>query len=266
MQFAKINDINLHYQLIGAPEGKPVLVFSNSLGTDFRIWRDIIVRLAGDFAIITYDKRGHGLSDAPPAPYTMDDHVNDLAGLLDFLDVKNAVICGLSVGGMIAQGLALSRPDLVRALILCDTGHRIGNDDLWNERIATVSRDGIEAIAENIMMRWFSKTYRTPDNPYFMGYRNMLVRTPRAGYVGTSHALKNADFTKQTPSISVPTLCVVGEEDGSTPPSLVKELAGLIPGAAFEIIEGAGHLPCIEKPEALFNVMHPFLQKVVVDA
>ena len=178
MQFAKINNVNLHYQVIGAPEGKPVLVFSNSLGTDFRIWRDVIVRLVGDFAIVTYDKRGHGLSDAPAAPYRMADHIADLAGLLDHLDVKDALVCGLSVGGMIAQGLALGRPDLVKALVLCDTGHKIGTDELWNERIAIVEKHGIESIAENIMTRWFSKEYRTPDNPEFMGYRNMLTRTP----------------------------------------------------------------------------------------
>lgn len=265
MQFVKINDINIHYQVIGAPEGKPVLVFSNSLGTDFRIWRDLIVRLVGDFAIVTYDKRGHGLSDAPPAPYKMDDHVSDLAGLLDYLEVKNALVCGLSVGGMIAQGLALSRPDLVRALVLCDTGHKIGHDDLWNDRIKRVREGGIDAIADSIMQRWFSTEYRSPDNPDFAGYRNMLTRTPVAGYIGTSYALRDADFTTRTPSIDVPTLCVVGDEDGSTPPALVKELAGLIDGALFEVIEGAGHLPCIEKPEELYNLVHPFLMRVVCD-
>jgi len=210
MQFEKINGINLHYQVIGAPEGKPVLVFSNSLGTDFRIWRDVVVRLVGDFSIVMYDKRGHGLSDAPDAPYRMDQHIEDLAGLLDHLNVKDALICGLSVGGMIAQGLALSRPDLVKALVLCDTGHKIGNDALWNERIAIVEERGISAIAENIMTRWFSTEYRTPDNPDFMGYRNMLTRTPVQGYVGTSCAIRDTDFTTQVPTLDVPTLCVVG--------------------------------------------------------
>ena len=262
MQFAKINNVNLHYQVIGAPEGKPVLVFSNSLGTDFRIWRDVIIRLVGDFAIVTYDKRGHGLSDAPAAPYRMADHIADLAGLLDHLDVKDALVCGLSVGGMIAQGLALGRPDLVKALVLCDTGHKIGTDELWNERIAIVEKHGIESIAENIMTRWFSQEYRTPDNPEFMGYRNMLTRTPLQGYVGTSCAIRDADYTQQVPTIDVPTLCIVGSEDGSTPPELVSELSSLIPGALFEMIDGAGHLPCIEKPEEFSNLVQPFLKKV----
>lgn len=121
MQFATVNDVILHHQLIGGPAGRPVLVFINALGTDFRIWRDVIVRLAGDFPIITYDKRGHGLSDLGQIPYSLDDHVLDLAALLDRLNVKDAVICGLSAGGMIAQALEAKRPDLVKALVLCGT-------------------------------------------------------------------------------------------------------------------------------------------------
>lgn len=263
MQFVKLNDITLHYQVIGAPEGKPVIVFSNSLGTDFRIWRDVIVQLVGDFSIVTYDKRGHGLSDAPAAPYTMDDHVNDLAALLDHLKVRDAIICGLSVGGLIAQGLTLARPDLVKALVLCDTGHKIGNAQMWNERIEAVENGGIAAISEAILSRWFSSEYRKPDNPDFTGYRHMLERTPSAGYIGTGAAIRDTDFTEQTPTITVPTLCIVGSEDGSTPPALVEELARLIPGSRFEIIQGAGHLPCIEKPNALFDLMQPFFKELV---
>lgn len=259
MLFANINGVNLHYQIIGAPEDKPVIVFSNSLGTDFRIWRDVIMRLVGDYAIVTYDKRGHGLSDIGYSPYAMQDHVDDLAGLMDMLNVRNAIVCGLSVGGMIAQGLAFSRPELVKALILCDTGHKIGNDDLWNDRIGIVTEKGIEAIADQIMSRWFSEAYRRPDNAEFASYRNMLTRTPIAGYVGTSVALRDTDYTEQTPTIKVPTLCLVGDEDGSTPPSLVKELSDLIDGAEYHIIEGAGHLPCIEKPDDFAALLKPFL-------
>ncbi|MEO1066163.1 MAG: 3-oxoadipate enol-lactonase [Pseudomonadota bacterium] len=265
MQFATINGVTLHYQVIGAQPDKPVVVFANSLGTDFRIWRDLVVRLAGDYAIVNYDKRGHGLSDTGDSPYEMADHINDLAALLDHLDVTNAVICGLSVGGMIAQGLALTRPDLVRALILCDTGHKIGNDDLWNERIAAVEEGGIEAISDDIMSRWFSEAFRVADNPDFEGYRNMLIRTPKAGYIGTSVAIRDTDYTDDVSNISVPTLCVVGDEDGSTPPELVKELASLISGANCDIIEGAGHLPCIEKPDQLYDLISPFLSFVSSD-
>lgn len=263
MQFVKLNDVTLHYQVFGRQEGKPVLVFSNSLGTDFRIWRDVIMRFAGEYAIVAYDKRGHGLSDAPPPPYRIEDHVDDLAALLDHLKIKGALVCGLSVGGVIAQGLALSRPDLVKALVLCDTGHKIGNDALWNERIAAVERFGVKAISAKILERWFSKEFRSDDNPFFAGYRNMLERTPVNGYVGTCHALRDADFTTRLSAIAVPALCVVGSEDGSTPPALVKELAGLIANADYAVIDGAGHLPCIEKPEQLCALMLPFLKSAL---
>ncbi|WP_419906719.1 3-oxoadipate enol-lactonase [Hoeflea sp.] len=259
MQFANINGVTLHYQLIGAPEGKPVIVFSNSLGTDFRIWRDVIVRLAGDFAIVTYDKRGHGLSDTGTAPYRMDDHVADLAGLLDFLNVKDALICGLSVGGLIAQGLYANRPDLVRALILCDTGHKIGTEDLWNGRIAAIEENGIEAISEAILERWFTKKYRTEEPEAFAGYRNMLCRTPVAGYTGTAAAIRDTDFTEQAKRIAVPSICIVGDQDGATTPELVGEMARLIPGARYQVIPDAGHLPCIEQPVVLTDVIRAFI-------
>lgn len=262
MQFARINEIVLHYQVIGAPEGRPTLVFCNSLGTDFRIWRDVAVQLAGEVNIITYDKRGHGLSDAPPAPYSIDDHVGDLAGLLEHLEISDAIICGLSVGGQVAQGLVSSRPDLVRALILCDTAHKVGTDDMWNARIAQAESDGIAAMSDAILERWFSSAYCRADNVDLSGYRNMLVRQPLAGYVGTCAALRDADFTVEAGKILVPTLCVVGSNDGVTPPALVEELAGLIPNAEFEIIAGAGHLPCVENPKELSTLIRGFIARL----
>ncbi|MBB2971729.1 3-oxoadipate enol-lactonase [Mesorhizobium sp. RMAD-H1] len=259
MQFARINGITLHYQIIGAPAEKPVIVFANSLGTDFRIWRDVIVRLAGDFAILTYDKRGHGLSDIGNAPYSIEDHVGDLIGLLDHLSVRDAVICGLSVGGMIAQALFARRPDLVRALILCDTAHKIGTTEIWNARIAAVEEKGIESIADGVLERWFTPSFRSEANPAFKGYRNMLIRQPVAGYTGTCAAVRDADYTEAAGRIAVPTICIVGDQDGSTPPGLVLELAKLIPRARYEVIANAGHIPCVEQPEALTAIIRAFL-------
>lgn len=259
MQFADINGVTLHYQVIGAPEGKPVMVFSNSLGTDFRIWRDVIVRMAGDYAIVTYDKRGHGLSDVGQSPYAMDDHVADLAGLLDLLNVQDAIICGLSVGGLIAQGLYAARPDLVRALILCDTGHKIGDHDMWNSRIDAIQEAGIEAISEQILERWFTLDFRTNEKQALAGYRNMLCRTPVSGYTGTATAIRDTDFTEQAKVIAVPTLCVVGDQDGATPPELVGEMAKLIPNARYQVIPNAGHLPCIEQPVVLSDAIKAFV-------
>ncbi len=262
MQFANVNGVTLHYQLIGAPEGKPVMVFSNSLGTDFRIWRDVLVRLAGEVAVVTYDKRGHGLSDTGEAPYAMDDHIGDLEALLDMLKLQGAVLCGLSVGGLIAQGLYARRPDLVRALILCDTAHRIGDEALWNSRIAAIESDGLEAIADGVLERWFSRDFIDQQSAALAGYRNMLCRTPAAGYSGTAAAIRDTDFTEQARRIGVPTLCVVGDQDAATPPAVVGELAKLIPGARYQEIPGAGHLPCIDRPEVLTEVIRAFLDSL----
>ncbi|PRD44604.1 3-oxoadipate enol-lactonase [Phyllobacterium phragmitis] len=263
MQFARIDDITLHYQVIGATAEKPVIVFASSLGTDFRIWRDVIVRLVGDFAIVTYDKRGHGLSDVGHAPYSIENHVDDLIALLDHLAVQNAIICGLSVGGLIAQGLYAKRPDLVRALILCDTAHKIGTADIWNARIATVEESGIESIADTVLERWFTPPFRSETNPAFTGYRNMLIRQPVAGYTGTCAAVRDADYTEAAARIAVPAICVVGDQDGSTPPDLVLELAKLIPRARYEVIRDAGHIPCVEQPEALTAVIRAFVDQTL---
>jgi 3-oxoadipate enol-lactonase len=262
MQFALINDVTIHYQIIGAPANKPVIVFSNSLGTDFRIWRDVVMRLAGDFAIVLYDKRGHGLSDIGQTPYAMEDHASDLAALLDLLSVKQAFICGLSVGGLIAQSLYQRRPDLVRALILCDTAHKIATDEAWNARIAAVREGGIEPIADAILERWFTPAFRRPEHVPFVGYRNMLVRQPAAGYAATCEAIRDADYTEAAKRIAVPTLCIVGDQDGSTPPELVLSTARLIPNARYEVIRDSGHIPCVEQPEMLCEIIRAFVASV----
>ncbi|TPP06704.1 3-oxoadipate enol-lactonase [Rhizobium glycinendophyticum] len=263
MQFVQLNGVTLHYQVIGGPAQRPVIVFINSLGTDFRIWRDVLVRLAGDYPLLTYDKRGHGLSDVGQTPYSIDDHVDDLIGLLEHLDVRQAVICGLSVGGLIAQGLYARRPDLVRALILCDTAHKIGTFEMWASRINAINESGLEGIVDGVMERWFTPSFREPDNPAFPGYRNMMLRQPVAGYTGTCAAIRDADFTVAATKISVPTLCVVGDQDGATPPDLVLSLAKLIPSARYEVIKDAGHIPCVEQPEALNAVIEAFLSPLV---
>lgn len=262
MQFARLNGVVIHHQVIGAAPDKPTIVFANSLGTDYRIWRDVIVRMVGDYSIIAYDKRGHGLSEPGDAEITMDDHINDLIALIEHFEAKNVIICGLSVGGMIAQGVAAKRPDLVRAMILCDTGHKIGTPDMWNARITAIREQGIAAISDAILERWFAKDYRRADNADFTGYRMMLERTPVEGYVGTCAAIRDSDFTKSSSELVMPVICVVGTEDGSTPPSLVGEMARLIPGAMYQEIPGAAHLPCIEKPVELSEIIKAFTERL----
>lgn len=257
MNFAHANGIVLHYEDTGGD--RPAIVFANSLGTDFRIWDKVVAGLGADHRIIRYDKRGHGLSQATPAPYAMSDHVNDLAALLDELKVRSAVIVGLSVGGVIAQGLAAVRPDLVRGLVLSNTAHKIGTTESWNARIATVEAGGLESIADNVMKLWFTDSFRAPSNAEFVGCRTMLVRTPLVGYVGTCAALRDSDLTESTRALKVPVLCIAGDRDGSTPPDLVRSTADLIRGAEFRIVADAGHIPCVEQPGAVTALLRQFL-------
>jgi len=260
MQMMAANGQALHVMDRGPRDGR-ALVFANSLGTDFRTWARVIERLPASLRVVAYDKRGHGLSSAPPAPYSLDDHVGDLAALLDTLGIRAATVCGLSVGGMIAQGLAAARPELVAALVLCDTAHKIGETEGWNDRIAAVEAGGLEVIADRIMEIWFSAASRAERATELAGWRNMLVRTPVVGYVGTCAALRDADLTASTKALTVPTLCVCGAEDAATTPDTVRAMAELIAGAKFTLIDGAGHLPCIDAPEALTGAMIDFMKE-----
>ncbi len=260
MQVFDNNGVRLHY----ADErgGRPVtLVFVNSLGTDLRIWDEVVALLPGHVGAVRHDKRGHGLSDTPPDPYTLDDHVGDLAALNDHLGIERAVIVGVSVGGLIAQGLALARPETVSGLVLCDTGACIGTRQMWNDRIDAVRSGGLESIADAILDRWFSHHFHNDRKAELAVWRNLLCRTPDAGYMGTCAALRDADLRDAVGAIAVPTLCLCGDEDGATPPELVRELAALVPGATYREIEQAGHLPCIEQPQVVADAIGFFLKE-----
>ncbi len=262
MQFARLNGVTLHYQTIGSPADRPTLVFVNSLGTDFRIWRDVAVALAGDYALVLYDKRGHGLSDIGEVPYGMATLADDLAALLDHLGTGPATVCGVSVGGIIAQQLYARRPALVRGLILCDTAARIGDTAFWDRRIAAIEAEGMHSVADGILERWFTAAFRRQDNPDYIGYRNMLVRQPVDGYLATCAALRECDLQALAGRIAVPTIAVVGDQDRSTPPDVVAALARSIPGARFELIAGCGHLPSIEQPDRLAAIIRAFMSLV----
>jgi 3-oxoadipate enol-lactonase len=254
MAFKRVNGIVLHHEVLG-PREAPVLVFANSLGSDLRIWDGVAPAFADRFRVVLYDKRGHGLSDAPSGPYTLDDHLRDLLGLLDHLSVADASVVGLSVGGMIAQRMAAQAPDRVRALVLCCTAARIGTPETWAERIASVERAGVESVVPGVLERWFTPAYRRDRSEACAGWANMLARTPVQGYAGTCAAIRDADLTGDARAIAAPTLCIAGDQDGSTPPDLVRGTAERIPGARFALIAGAGHIPCIEQPEALTGLI-----------
>ena len=259
MKIATLGDVQIHYREDGDPAGAP-LVFANSLGTDLRLWDDVLPLLPQGLRIIRYDKRGHGLSSCPPAPYSMGALVTDAERLLDHLGVRDCVFVGLSIGGMIAQGLAVKRLDLVRGMVISNTAARIGTAQMWEDRIAAVRAGGIEALADAVMERWFSKAFRGTEA--LAAWRNMLVRQPAEGYMGCGAAISGTDFYTTTATLTLPTLAIAGAEDGSTPPDLVRETAELVKGSRFHLLRGAGHLPCVEKPGEYAELLTEFLQEI----
>lgn len=259
MRFATVGGVTLHYTLDGLPAGAP-LVFINSLGSDLRIWDRVVPHFAEHFSIIRYDKRGHGLSDDPPGPYSIRQHSDDLANLLEHLQVEEAILIGISIGGMIALDYAANHPSRVDTLVLCDTGAKIGTTASWNERIQAIREKGLAGMAETILGRWFTPGFSAQHPADYRGYYHMLARMPVAGYIATCQAIREADLRAAAGLVKAKGLVLCGAEDLSTPPDLGRELAQLLGEARFELIEQAAHLPCIEQPETLAKKINHFLQ------
>ena len=260
MAFVRINGVLLHYRLHG-PAGAPALALVNSLGTDDRIWDPLIELLAADHRILSYDKRGHGLSDAPSGDYSLDDHIGDLSGLLDHISIDRLALCGVSIGGIIAQGFAVRYPERLAALVCCDTAQKVADPAFWTARIAAIRANGLASIADGIMERWFSAGFRRDRPDDLAGWRNLFMRSDVDGYCATCATLRDTDLTSDVRAIGAPTLFVVGDEDGSTPVDIVRAASANIPGAGFEIIAGAGHIPSIEQPAGLAQLLVRFLQE-----
>lgn len=256
MMIADLGDVKLNYRVDGAADGAP-LVFANSLGTNLHLWDAVLPHLPNGLRIIRYDKRGHGQSSVPPAPYSMGALIRDAEALLDHLKVRDCVFVGLSIGGMIAQGLAVKRMDQIRALVLSNTAAKIATPAVWQDRIDAVRRGGIEALADATMERWFSRDFRAAQD--HLPWRDMMVSQPLDGYLGCCAAIAGTDFYTPTSGLRLPTLGIAGSADGSTPPDLVRETVNLIPGSRFELIRRAGHLPCVEKPAEYAAILTRFL-------
>ena len=264
MHMIQLDNVALHYRIQGDPGGKPI-VFANSLGTDFRLWDSLFPLIPPGFKIVRFDKRGHGLSGSPEGIWSMQDLVDDTAQLLRALQVEDCLFVGLSIGGIIAQGLAAAHPELVRAMVIANTGARIGTPEMWQERIDAVEAGGVEALADAIMQRWFAKSYHQNRALELAGWRNMLTRTPAEGYIGCSRAIAATDYREQTAKLTLPTLAIAGVEDGSTPPDLVRETADLIPGSHYELIDNAAHLTCVEQTATFARLLTRFMHEVGYD-
>ena len=252
--------VSLHVRDDG-PKDAQVVMFSNSLGTDMRVWDLMLPHLSGEYRIVRYDKRGHGLSDCPNAPYVIDQLVSDAETIADTLQLNNIIFVGLSIGGLIGQGLAAKRPNLLSALVLMDTAAKIGTKAMWDERIAVLRKGGLEAMTDAILDRWFVDPLRH-NKADLAPWRNMVTRTPLEGYIGCCSAIAASDFRESTPQLKLPVLGIAGKEDAATPALVVEETTKSC-GGEFQLVAGAGHLPCVEKPQVTAQLVEGFIVKTM---
>ncbi|MGE4482694.1 3-oxoadipate enol-lactonase [Acidocella sp.] len=254
MAFTKLNDVRMHWRETGRSDA-PAVIFANSLGTDCRLWDEIAQALCATYRVVLYDKRGHGLSENVPGPYSIKMLADDVLALADHLGLATFAFVGLSIGGQIAQQLAVQAPERLSALVVCDSAAKIGNDEGWNARIDAVMSNGLASITGPVMERWFTPKYHAEKQMELAGWIQMLLGTPNDGYAACCAALREADLTQAIPGIKTPTLVVCGDGDQSTPPELVQKTAALIPGARFALIDDCGHIPPAEQPGALLALL-----------
>lgn len=258
MTLVYLPDLRLNARLDGPETGAP-LVLIHALGLDHQIWQPLIARLP-QHRILSFDLRGHGASDCPPAPYKMGSLILDTERLITHFGLKDTVVIGLSIGGMIAQGLAVKRLDLVRGLVLSNTAARIGTEGQWQSRIALVRAHGLGAIHDATMERWLGRAWR--DSPALAALSARFLSTRPEGWIGAAAAIAGTDFYETTATLRLPTLAIAGSHDGSTPADLIRETADLIPGHQFSLIQGAGHIPIAEQPEAYATTIRDFLTRI----
>lgn len=262
MNFVHLNGALHHYKFVPAAPGANTdnnFVFINSLGTDFRIWDELAEILRTEGNLLLFDKRGHGLSGLTIKSGGLESYAKDVGGLMKHLSIDKAVVVGVSVGGMIAQLVAHLFPEKVEKLVLCDTRHKIGNSDIWNERIMEVKRFGLKRISDDVMHRWFTERFWEENSSMVLGCQLMIERTSVQGYIQACEGLRDADLTSVAKKLKLPTLCVVGSDDKSTPPKYVRDLADLVEGSKFAILPGSGHMPCMDNPVALGRLIKEFI-------
>jgi 3-oxoadipate enol-lactonase len=252
--------VEVHHELSG-PVDAPVLVLSGSLGTDMTMWDPQVGPLSARFRLLRYDQRGHGRSPVPPGPYSIAELGEDLLALLDRLEIERASLCGLSIGGMTAMWVAARAPERVRRLALLCTSAQLGPESMWHERAETVRTQGLEAIAQAGLERWFTEGFRREQPETVARLRASLCATPPEGYAGCCEAIAEMDLRGDLPSIAAPTLVIAGAEDPATPPAHGRLIAEAIPGAKFELVSPAAHLANLERAERVTELIVPFLSE-----
>jgi 3-oxoadipate enol-lactonase len=257
MPFAPVENGQLHYRLDGSPN-LPVLVLSNSLGTDHSMWDAQVPSFTQKFHLLRYDSRGHGASTVSPGDYTIGRLGRDVLALLDHLELATVSFCGLSVGGMVGQWLGLNAPERFNKLVLCSTAAKIGNEEIWNSRIEAVRKSGVRSISDAILQRWFTPAFQQREPGTVARVRKMLEAASDEGYIATCAAIRAADFRSEVTRIRSKTLVTSGTHDVATPPADGRWLAEQIPGSQYQEF-GAAHLSNIELPQPFSEAVLNFL-------
>ncbi len=237
----------INYKIQGTPNS-PVLVLSNSLGSEMMMWDDLVNYLSPYFRILQYDTRGHGKSDKPDGPYTIAQLADDVITLLDELSIKKAYFCGLSMGGLIGQYLGIHYPERFYGIALSNTGAKIGNDERWNTRISTLQEKGMEAIVDDTIERWFTDDFKKDNQEKVSQTKAMFLRSDVAGYCACCAAIRDADFRESLQDFAVPALVLTGDEDPVTNVEQAEYLVNNIPNATLKVFK-ARHLSATELPE-----------------
>jgi 3-oxoadipate enol-lactonase len=259
MPYAEIHGLKMHYELTGAA-GLPVLVFSNSLGTNLAMWEIQMVALGEHFRILRYDTRGHGQSARSDKPLTIADLAQDVLGLLDLLDIKRASFCGLSMGGSIGQWLGIQAPARLHKLILANTAAKIGNAETWDARIATVTMEGLAPVIPGTLERWFTAKFRMQHPEIISGIQKMLEGTDVHGYAACCRAIRDTDFRLELMQVATPTLVIGGSDDSVTTLGDAQFLASKIQGARYVSLPAA-HLSNIGAASEFNAALLSFLRE-----
>ena len=253
--------VDVHYRMDG-PTGAPGLVLSHALGLSMAVWEPQLARLSQDFRVVRYDHRGHGGSPAPGGRYRIEDLGHDLLRLLDRLALERVAFCGLSLGGMVGLWLAANAPERVDQLVVCSAAARMPRPNDYAERAKLVRAQGMEAIADRVIGRWFTPGFLTLRPDVVAGIKALLVATPPEGYAATCEALVAMDLRDSLPRIAASTLVIAAAQDQATPLEQSQEIARRTPGAKLVVISDAAHLASVEQPEAVTNQILDHLLEV----
>ena len=257
---AKVGEIELYYEVDGRG---PHVLLGHSIGMNAELWRPVAERLADAYTVVRFEARGHGRSDKPSGPYRVEQMAEDVYGLLRALDLREAVVGGLSLGGSLAMACALAHPEAVRALVLVDTADQFASPQGWETRAQSIMREGFEPGLAVSLDRWLTPAFQAAHPQRVAPIRDAYLANDRAGFAAAARALGAVDLRDAIGRIRCPTLVLVGDEDEATTPAIAERLQRNIPNAELVTIPHARHLTAWEQPDAVAAAMRAFLDRVV---